>query len=133
MGKVLRLAAVLCGAVLFAATWRSDVAADTEADATASITEPITEAPLEPAPGSETEAKDPFAPYGVGPAEEAVPYEALSPEEQAVADRGRDATGWSAVHDAYGAAVVERSMRARAESAQHQLGIDALDTTGVIQ
>lgn len=136
MGSALRLAAVMGGLLLFAATSRSDVAAQTVADEeeppTASVDEPVTETPVQPAPGFETHAKDPFAPYGIGPIEEAVPYEALSPEEQAVADRGFDVANWSGVHSGFGAAVAERSKRARAESAQHQLGIDALDTVGVV-
>jgi len=84
-------------------------------------------------PSKEPAIKDPFVPYGIGPAEEAVPYEALSQEQQSVADRGRDAAGWGATHNAFGGAVLERSKRARAEAAQHQLGIDELDTVGVVE
>jgi hypothetical protein len=135
MGKALRLAAVMCGAVLFAATWSSDVAADVEADApsTSSLSEPITEAPLSLAPSAAAGNKDPLAPYGIGPPEEAVPFGALSPEQQEVAARGLDTTRWNAAHNAFGAAVVERSKHARAEAAQHQLGVDSLDTLGVVQ
>ncbi|HKA87078.1 MAG TPA: hypothetical protein VKE22_05395 [Haliangiales bacterium] len=32
------------------------------------------------------------------------PYEALSPEERAVVDRGHDVTGWDGVHQAFSAA-----------------------------
>lgn len=144
MGKALRLAATMCGALLFAVTWSGDVAADVEADAdaspTESISEPITETAL-PAtdpgivfgPSADPAVKDPLAPYGIGPAEESVAYEALPPEEQEVADRGREAAEWSAVHNMYGAAVIARSKHARAEAAQHQLGVDSLDTIGVVQ
>lgn len=136
MGSALRLAAVMGGLLLFAATSRSDVAAQAVADEeeppTVSVDEPVTDAPAPPAPGFETQTKDPFAPYGIGPIEEAVPYGALSPEEQDVVDRGFDHAGWSGVHAGFGAAVRERSKRARAEAAQHQLGIDALDTAGVV-
>lgn len=137
MGRALRLAALMSAAVLFAATWRSDVAAqsadvDDSALSTSSTPEPVTESAIQPAPDFETQRKDPFEPYGIGPIEEAVPYEQLSAEEQAVADRGADTAGWSGVHAGFGAAVAERSKRARAEAAQHQLGVDALDTAGVI-
>lgn len=105
-----------------------------DTSSTTSITEPLTETPIQPLAGSEPAvAKDPFAPYGVGPAEEVVPYEGLSPEEQTVADRGLDAAEWHKTHNAYGAAIVERSKRAKAEAAQHQLGIDSLETMGVVQ
>jgi hypothetical protein len=136
MGKALRLAAVLGGAILCAAVWNSDVAAQIESDAvdvtsSTSISEPVTGTPL----GSALPAgvlKDPFVPYGIGPIGEAVPYEALAPEEKEVADRGRATASWSAVHDAYGAGVVARSEQARAEAAQHQLGVDRLDSIGVV-
>lgn len=144
MGKALRLAAVMCATLLFAATWSGDVAADVEADEspTTSINEPVTEpsVALEVAanqgavgPSAVPAGKDPLAPYGIGPAAEAVPYEALSQEQQSVADRGRDTTGWAATNNAFGAAVVEQSKEARAEAAQHQLGIDDLDTVGVVE
>jgi hypothetical protein len=142
MGNALRLAVVMCGAVLCAVTWSSDVAADADVDdddasstsvISPSIAEPITEPPVVLAPSADTGPKNPLVPYGTGPAAEAVPYDALSPEEQAVASRGLDATNWTATHNAFAAAVVERSKHARAEAAQHQLGVDGLDRLGVIQ
>jgi hypothetical protein len=138
MGKALRLAAVLGGAILCAATWNSDVAAQVDSDAvdvtsSTSISEPVTGTPLDSAAPAGIALKDPFGPYGIGPIGEAVPHDALTREEKEVADRGRDTGSSSAVHNAYGAAVVARSKQARADAAQHQLGIDSLDTTGVIQ
>lgn len=140
MGRALRLAAVMCGAILFAATWRSDVAADVDAvdDSltdvvdTVSIPEPTTEQPVHPQPVSETESKDPFAPYGIGPPEHAIPYEALSPDEQVVVDRGRNTENWAGVHRGYATAVRALSKRARAEAAAHQLGVDGLAQQGVV-
>jgi hypothetical protein len=135
MGNALRLAAVMCGALLFALTWSGDVAADVDAEppATASVSEPITEQPVALAPVADTGVKDPLAPYGIGPPEEAVPYGALSTEQQEVAARGLDTTQWTAVHNGFAAAVTERSKHARAEAAQHQLGVDSLDTLGVVE
>ena len=59
-------------------------------------------------------------------------YESLTSEERAVVDRGRDAQGWQQTHDAYGAAVRQRSRNARAEGAQHLLGVDLLGDLGVV-
>lgn len=138
MGKLLRFAATICCAVLFALTWSGDVAADVDAPtaddiaAAMSISEPITEQAVTVAPTAATVIKDPLAPYGIGPPEEAVPLEELSPEQQEAVGRGFDTAISPATHDAFAAAVRERSKRARAESAQHQLGIDSLDTAGVI-
>lgn len=94
--------------------------------------EPITGTPIDPAPGAETPQKDPFKPYDIGDPASAIPYEALSPEEKAVVDRGRDVTGWREIHGAYASAVAERAHQARAEAAIHQLGIDELATRGVV-
>jgi hypothetical protein len=92
----------------------------------------ITGTPVEPAPGHETPQKDPFEPYDIGDPASAIPYEALSPAEQAVVDRGRDASGWRQIHDAYAAAIGQRAKQARAEAAVHQLGLDELATKGVV-
>jgi len=126
----------MCGALLFAATWSSDVAADVDVDAASTtIAEPVTETPVavDLAPATESTTKDPFAPYGIGPIEAAVPYEALLPEQQEAADRGFNTATSAATHDAFAAAVVERSKRAQAEAAQHQLGIDSLDPVAVVE
>lgn len=136
MGNAMRLAATMGCALLFALTWNGDVAADadstSDASSTTSITEPITDQAVTVVPSTETVIKDPLAPYGIGPPEEAVPLEELSPEQQEAVGRGIDTAISPATHDAFAAAVRERSKLARAESAQHQLGIDSLDTTGVV-
>jgi hypothetical protein len=134
MGNALRFGGLLFVAIVFASAWQSDVAAQSDDSFdSATIAEPTVESAVQPAPGQETPQKNPFEPYGIGPAEEAVPYEALTADEQAVADRGFDTAAWGGTHNAFAAAVVERSKRARAESAQHQLGVDSLDTLGVIE
>jgi hypothetical protein len=142
MGNALRLAAIMCGALLFASTWSSDVAADVDADtqSTTSIAEPITEASVQSteatvalAAGTEPATNNPLEPYGIGPAAEAIAYEDLAPAQQEAADRGFDTATSAATHNAFAAAVLERSKRARAEAAQHQLGVDSLDTVGVVQ
>jgi hypothetical protein len=96
------------------------------------IAEFITGTPVQPAPGHETPQKDPFEPYDIGDPASAIPYEALSPAEQAVVDRGRDVSGWREIHAAYAASVGQRAKQARAEAAVHQLGIDELATKGVV-
>jgi hypothetical protein len=94
--------------------------------------EPITGEPVEAALDSAPPPRDPLAPYDVGDPESAIAYEELSPEDRAVVDRGRDASKWRVIHDAYGGAVAQRSRQARAEAAQHQLGVDELDRQGVV-
>src|SRR5438093_991783 len=117
MGKALRLVC-LFGVLVLAATARSDVATDpTDAAAAPSVSEPITGTSVQPATGDATTQRDPFnEPFDHGGADAEWPYSGLTPEEQAVVDRGKDTTGWQEVHDAYASAVREQSQRARAEA-----------------
>jgi hypothetical protein len=114
--------------LLLAAITKSDVAAQ---DATIDST---TLDPVLATDSTQTTApqKDPFAPYDVGGPEAIWPYEALTPDEQTVVDRNRDAKGWGEVHGGFATAVLERSMKARAEAAQHELGVDNLEQSGVV-
>ena len=132
MGRSLLFGIVMCSILLVAATTRSDVATPDEPDTTVPLPEPITGTAVQPAAGDEQPQKDPFAPYDVGPPEAVWPYESLTHEEQAVVDGGREVTGWQQIHDAYGAGVKERSRRARAAAAQHLLGVESTDDTGVV-
>jgi hypothetical protein len=59
-----------------------------------------------------------------------VPYESLGSEDKAVIDRNRAVDGWDRTHDAFGIAVRERSLKARAEAAQIALGVDGLENLG---
>ena len=105
----------------------------TEATTSSPITvaEPITGAPIAPSPGQESPARDPFQPHGIGPRPLAEwPYDTLTPEERAVADRGRN-QNYTAVHAGYSDGVRLRTAEARAEAAALQLGIDNL-ATGVV-
>jgi hypothetical protein len=92
--------------------------------------EPITGEAAVNAPGSETTFR-PFQPYDIGP-DAGVPYEALSQEEQAAADRNRDTTGWDGIHASYNTGVVELAQQAAAASAATQLGVEGLSSTGVV-
>jgi len=133
--RSLLFGAVMCAILLVAATTRSDVAPTTDPvlNDTAPLPEPITGVAAQTVPGDEPAPKDPFVPFDVGGPEAVSPYESLTLEEQAFIDRGRDTRDWSQVHDAYATAVKERSTRARAEAAQHSLGVDSsLDATGVV-
>jgi hypothetical protein len=116
--------------VLLARPSQSDIAS-TPAPSSTAASEPITGSPAQTAPGSETIAKDPFQPFSIGPPEAAVPYEVLTPPEQAVADKGRDIGNFALVNDAFAHASAERAATAAVEAAQHQLGIDNLASTGV--
>jgi hypothetical protein len=131
MGRSLLFGMVMCAILLAAATTRSDVAPSPDATATDPSTDTADTADAATAPAETPVQKDPFAPYDVGRPEGIWPYEALVPEERAVVDRGRDASSWQATHDAFAAAVLERSIKARAEAAQHTLGVDGLET-GVV-
>ena len=88
--------------------------------------EPTTGAPTTPNPGSETAMKDPFKPYDTGP--DPWSYEQLENDDlRAQVDRGRDVTGWDAIHNAYGQASHEAAQVTQAAAALHQLGIQDTD------
>lgn len=134
MGRAALLAGIIFVLVFAAGTSRSDVALETTSslDATAlpsGAAEPTLQAPAVNAPGDESIQKDPFQLYS---AEGGVPYAEQSPAEQKAIDRNRDVTGWQKTHDAFATAVRERSKQARAEAAQHQLGIESLGALGVV-
>ena len=129
----------ICGVVLLVtiasrsnAQQPSEAVESGAAPSTVLAPEPITGAPVTPRPGSETPPRDPFALDNTQPAGAVWDYEDLTPREQAVADRGRAQPGWQATHDAYRAAVIQRAHKAAAAAAAHQLGVDALDTLGVV-
>lgn len=125
MGKGLLFGAVMCAILLAAATTRSDVAAPA-----AQPQQNVAPTPAA-APGNSA-TKNPFAPFDVGPPEAVWSYEALTPEERAVIDRGRADPGWQQVHDAYGSAAMELGRKARTEAAEHDLGLLGLDSQGVV-
>ena len=95
-----------------------------------SVPESISGEPAVPNPGDETEVKDPFEPYGIGPPEHAIPREHLRPEERAAADRARnlDAAALASYRDA----VLQRSASITGEVAARRLGVDNLKTVGVV-
>jgi hypothetical protein len=104
------MAAVLVAAVaLFATVSRSDVSS------------PSTPSLPAPAAGS-------AASVDLGP----IPYEAMSPAEQAVIDHGRNEPGWDEVNDNFGTASRELAEQAAATAAAEQLGADDLDQQGVV-
>jgi len=134
---------VIVGVLFAAATSRSDVATDPTPSSprgtgVAAIAEPLTEAATAPAAGSETPPKEPFQPYGIGPAnndKSAKPfwsYNDLNGAEKVLADKNRDTSNWDSIHNAYGNAIAEQAHRAAASSSQAQLGIDNLAGLGVV-
>jgi hypothetical protein len=119
--------------VVFTSASQGDTNSDPESpSASAAPPEPTTESPVSPAPGDETVVKDPFALYSTGGVENEVPYSVLTPAEQAVVDHGRDVTGWSSTHDAFRRATIERAQAAAAASAAAQLGVENVNSTGVV-
>lgn len=143
IGRSLLFAALIFAVIFAAASLESDVAADTSSpEPTVATPEPITGTAVQPAPGSETYVRPPFTPYDVGPPRNDEftdnspkplwAYEDLTPDEQAVADRGRDATRWQPVNDAYARASAEMARKAAAASAQSQLGAENLGAIGVV-
>lgn len=131
MVRWISLTAFAVAIVLVARPSQSDVPVLPPPSGTAPA-EPITGTPAQTAPGSEATIKDPFTPYSIGPPEAAVPYEALTAAEQAVADQGRDIGNFGAVNDAFAHASAERAATAAVEAAQHQLGVENLAATGVV-
>jgi len=137
MWKLIATGLLMCVAILLGAANQSLVAADTAVDdeeniPAESIPEPTTEAPVMPLPGSETKQKLPSEPYDVGPPDQVWKYEQLSDAEKAAVDRGRAAGAARAGKDqGLAIGVKEHSRRARAEAAQHQLGLDDLRAIGV--
>lgn len=123
---------LVCGVLLIAATSRSDVAPTAVSTAPTPIDEPITGTPITPAPGtaSTVAPKDPFAPYDPGPGSWS--YSNLSAEERALADRGRDTTGWPETNSAFARASQEQAQRAAAAAAADQLGVTNVAETGVV-
>jgi hypothetical protein len=92
--------------------------------------EPITGEPAVPNEPPASVPKNPFEPYGIGEttvdSNPAWSYEQLSDAERVVVDRGRDASGWSAVHETYKAAAALRAAEAQAQAAAIQLGLQNL-------
>lgn len=123
---------VVCGFLFVAATSRSDVAPVDPPTVPTPIDEPITGAPITPAPGTAAQVppKDPFSPYAADPG--AWRYQDLSADEQAVAERGRDATGWAEVNAGFASATGEQAKRAAAEAAATQLGVSDVAEIGVV-
>lgn len=133
MEVVVRPAVATC-LVLFAilvavSTSRSDDL-DGVVPANPIVGEPITGEAVVPNGGDETPTKDPFAPYDIGPPEEAIRYDELTPEEQATANGARNLD--ARVLDGYRSAVLQRSGAVAAEVAARQLGVDNLDAVGVV-
>lgn len=127
MSKLLWLALVLLGVMIVGATSRSDdLGTATEAPPSIDLSFPA-KVPLGPNP-----PRDPNTPYDVGPPDAVWSYEQLSPADKAVADRGRDTTGWQAVHDEYAAASAQRAETSKAELAAALLGLQGLGDTGVV-
>jgi hypothetical protein len=138
MGRSWFFWALMCSVLLVAATSRSDVAQTTttpsltaEPVSADAVAEPITGEASAPATGDEQSPKDPFGPYGVGDSP-TWSYAQLSAADKAVADKGRDVTGWAATNQAFAAASTLRAKDAASTAAASQLGVEDLATTGVV-
>ena len=111
MVKNLVWGAVMSAVLLLAATSRSDTP-----------TPGATGAPSQ-RPSSKITPPDPAALWS---------DESLSAVDRAIAQRGRDPEPWKAVHAGFAAGASELEQRAIAENAQHQLGAENLEMTGVV-
>lgn len=122
-------AVVIACAFALAANASRPSAASTDSAETSNPDEPIAG---EIAVSNEQAAsgKSPFEPYGVGSIEpDSDPtwkYASLNAAERAVVDRGRDASKWNGIHNAYRHVVSARAAQARARAAVIQLGVEAL-------
>jgi hypothetical protein len=94
--------------------------------------EPVTGEAVAPAPGSDTVRHDPFTPYDPGPPEAQWSYNQLNAQERALIDKGKGVTAKIPTLNAFAAAAAERAQSAAATSAEHQLGIENLETLGVV-
>jgi hypothetical protein len=129
---MLILVATIAGIVLATVSISRGDETQAEFPAPSDSTEPITGLPLLPLKGFEQPGRDPFAPYDVGDPNATWEYEDLTADERAVADRGLD-EDQTAVQDGYASAAKELGIRAKAESAAIQLGVDMpLEAIGVI-
>ena len=125
---------LICCLAGFAIAWAtsSTSSSDPPPDPPPATSPGITGQPSVPNPGDESVFKDPFVPYGIGDDPLAGwTYSSLTSEEKVVADRGRNTTGAQAIHDAYGGAGEELAIRAAAEAAATQLGVE-LGSIGVV-
>lgn len=143
MGKSWCVGVLVCSVLVVATPSRSDVSPPVATTTgtvppSAAVPEPITGTPSTPAPGSETAPRDPFTPYAIGPTpgdKSPKPfwsYADLSAADKVVADRNKDAQGWDQINGAFASASAGRARQAAADSAQAQLGVSDLGTTGVI-
>jgi len=110
----------------------SDVQSAPTLPPTEATPEPITGVAETSPPSGEPPPFDPFKPYAIGGPEAAWKLSDLTTAEQTVAQRGLTTTGWSATHNAFASAVVQRAQHAAASAAAAQLGVDNLGTTGVV-
>ena len=126
---------LLSGSVMFvlllAATSRSDVSPlPSNTPPPSADPEPITGTAIPAEARAAVQQHRPFTSHDPGPG--AWSYDQLSPEDKATADRGRDVGSWKFQHDAFTQASRERAHQASAASAAAQLGMDELDTLGVV-
>lgn len=124
---------LLPGAALVSiVVWLVVVARGADADGTTSgaTPEPILGEASWPNPGSET---GPLRPFDMPPeAAGAIPIEDMSPDEQAVIERGFDQPNMPAIHAAYAAATQQAAERAAAEAAANAAGLEGLAGAGVV-
>jgi hypothetical protein len=129
------LIAVAAAAVIIAtaASSRSDTpGAESSTTPSGSPPETITGSPVAPTPGDETPMHDPFTLYEHNqPAGTEWTYNQLTAAERVVVDRGL-ASDSSGVNDAYARVSRQRTQAAQAEAAATRLGVDNLNSTGVV-
>jgi hypothetical protein len=95
--------------------------------------DPAEPTPGDPRPSGPTESPSRFKPHDTGGPAAEWKYDDLTPRERAVVDRGRDTAGWREVHDAYQGAVLGRVSLIKAHVASSRLGLEHLDTIGVVR
>jgi len=128
--KVLWVSLVLFSLVIVAATSRGDdlgtTTEPTQPPPSFEVSVPGT------APPGVTPPASPFEPFDIGPPEAAWRYEQLSPADKAVADRGRETSEWDAIVSAHMRVATEQAEAGKARVAAAMLGLDGLDTLGVV-
>lgn len=96
------------------------------------LTEPVTGDPAlgYPEPGYETGPIHPFDPSSSDPSD--VQIEDLSPDEQAYVEANLDTSAWPPIHNAFAAATTQAAADATAQAAANLVGLDGIESTGVV-
>jgi len=129
VGRSLWLAVFIACVVVAAAVSQSEVTADsTPSEVSLPVPEPTNAKP----PAGTAKPFDPLALHDPGPPQAQWGYDDMSPEEQAVIDRGFETATWADAQKVHAAAAQQRYPAMAAKRAQLLLGVTDLSGAGVV-